>query len=285
MKRVVVIILLSLINIGCEDVIDVQVPSEEPRLIIDALVRVDTSLLFQTIRVKVGFTNNFFSDVAVTGLKQISVTNIDKSGSFFDPNYAILLEVAPGVYETGVSNSFLTEGELVFQVEHEDQRYLARTHYVPVVPMDTIIQGDGSRVNGDEIELITTFTDNPDRDDYYLFDYGFGEYFTTDDEFYQGQQIEFPYFYNQQLEPGQEVDVSILGVDKPFYDYMNQLIEQSKTVGFDPFATPTATVRGNIINVTEIDNIDYYDNVFQTDNFALGYFAIVQTYTKKIVIK
>lgn len=277
-------ILLVLI-IGCEDVVEVVVPSEEPRLIVDALIRVDTSLFFQTIRVKVGLTSTFFADVAVTGLKQISVTNIDKLGSFFDPSYAILLEVAPGVYESGVSNSFLTEGELVFQVEHEDQRYLARTHYVPVVPIDTVIQEDGTRVEGDQVELITTFTDETERDDFYLFDYGFGEFFTTDDEFYKGQQFQFPYFYNKALETGQEVSVSILGVDEQFYNYMNQLIEQSKTVGFDPFATPAATVRGNIINVTEIDNIDYYDNVYQTDNFALGYFAVVQTHTRKIVIK
>lgn len=285
MKRVVVIILLSLINIGCEDVIDVQVPSEEPRLIIDALVRVDESSPFVMVTVKVGLTSAFFGEVPVTDLKTITIINVDMKSTFQNPNVIVLLEVAPGVYEGGKNTAFFREGRLVFQVEHEDQRYLASTYYVPVVPMDTIIQGDGSRVEGDEIELITTFTDNPDRDDYYLFDYGFGEYFTTDDEFYQGQQIEFSYFYNKLLEPGQEVDVGILGVDKPFHDYMNQLIEQSNAEGFDPFATPSATVRGNIINVTEIDNIDYYDNVYQTNNFALGYFAVVQTHTKTVLIK
>ena len=285
MKRVVVIILLSLINIGCEDVIDVQVPSEEPRLIVDALIRVDESSPFVMVTVKVGLTSAFFGEVPVTDLKTITIINVDMKSTFQNPNVIVLLEVAPGVYEGGKNTAFFREGRLVFQVEHEDQRYLASTYYVPVVPMDTIIQGDGSRVEGDEIELITTFTDNPDRDDYYLFDYGFGEYFTTDDEFYQGQQIEFSYFYNKLLEPGQEVDVGILGVDKPFHDYMNQLIEQSNAEGFDPFATPSATVRGNIINVTEIDNIDYYDNVYQTNNFALGYFAVVQTHTKTVLIK
>ena len=285
MKRVVVIILLSLFNLGCEDVIEVDVPSEEPRLIIDALIRVDESDPFVTVTVKVGLTSAFFGEVPLTDLKTITIVNVDMESTFQNPNNIVLLEVAPGVYEAGKNTAFFKEGRLVFQVEHEDQRYLASTYYAPVVPIDTILQGDGSSVEGKQTEVITTFTDDPDRDDNYIFDFDFDEYFTTDDEFYQGQQVQFPYLYNKLLEPGQEVDISILGADKPFYDYMNQLIDQSKTVGFDPFATPAATVRGNIINVTEIDNIDYYDNVYQTNNFALGYFAVVQTQTKKIIIK
>ena len=280
MKRIVFIILIIFI-IGCEDVVDVVVPSEEPRLIIDALIRVDENDPVVKLSVKVSLTSPFFGEVPLTNLKQITISNRDNF------TYTILLETAPGsgVYEQYTSLDNIKEGELIFQVEHEDQRYLAYTNYVPVVPMDTIIQGDGSRVEGDEIELITTFTDNPDSDDYYLFDFDFDEYSTTEDEFYQGQLIQFPYFYNTPVEPGQELEVSIMGADKPFYDYMTQLIDQSKTVGFDPFATPSATVRGNIINVTEIDNIDYYDNVYQTNNFALGYFAVVQTHTKTVVIK
>ena len=65
---------------------------------------------------------------------------------------------------------------------------------------------------------------------------------------------------------------------------MNQLIVQS---GGDqgPFQTPSATVRGNIINVTNIDNIDSFDNVEDRDNFALGYFAVCQTFRDSIVIE
>jgi len=62
------------------------------------------------------------------------------------------------------------------------------------------------------------------------------------------------------------------------------LINQTKEE-IDLFDTPVSTLRGNIINVTEIDNIDYFDNVDQTNNFALGYFALAQTYTKTLVIE
>ncbi len=65
---------------------------------------------------------------------------------------------------------------------------------------------------------------------------------------------------------------------------MDILINQTKEQT-DLFETPISALRGNIINVTEIDNINYFDNVYQTNNFALGYFALAETYTKTLVIK
>lgn len=284
MKKLVFIIILVLTFTNCEDVIDIDIPSEEPRLIIDALIKVDTSLLFQTIRVKVGLTDAFFGEVAVTDLKQITVTNLSINSSFGNPGFVVLLEVEPGVYQKEVSNAFLTKGELIFQVDHEDQLYLARTHYVPAVPIDTLIQGTGTTLDGGQTEIITTITDKISRNDFYLFDFDFNEFFLSKDEFYQGEEFEFSYLYDRVIEPGQKVDISILGIDRAFFNYMNLLIEQSKT-NLDIFATPVATVRGNIINVTDIDNIDHFDNVDQTNNFALGYFAVVQEFKKSVVIE
>lgn len=284
MKKFIFIILLVLIFSNCEDVIDIDVPSEEPRLIIDALIKVDTSLAFQTVRVKVGLTDAFFGEVAVTNLKQITITNLGINPSFENPGFVVLLEVEPGIYEKKVGTSFLTEGELIFQVDHEDQLYLAKTYYIPTVPIDTLVQGAGTTLNGGQTEIITTITDKLGRNDFYLFDFDFNEFFLTKDKFYQGQEFQFSYLYDRILDPGQEVDVKILGVDRALFNYMNILIDQSKSE-IDIFATPVATVRGNIINVTDIDNIEHFDNVDQINNFALGYFAVVQEFKKKIVIK
>ena len=269
---------------NCEDVIDIDIPSDGPRLIIDAVIKVDTSLAFQTVRVKVGLTDAFFGEVAVTDLKQITITNLGINPTFGNPGFVVLLEVEPGVYQKEVGNLFLTQGELIFQVDHEDQLYLARTYYVPSVPIDTLIQGEGTSLNGGQTEIITTITDEISRNDFYLFDFDFNEFFLSKDDFYRGEQFEFSYLYDRILEPGKEVDISILGVDRAFFNYMNLLIEQSKS-DLDIFATPVATVRGNIINATDIDNIEFFDNVDQTNNFALGYFAVVQEFKKSIVIK
>ena len=77
--------------------------------------------------------------------------------------------------------------------------------------------------------------------------------------------------------------ISILGADRDFFNYMNNLIEQTEE-GFGVFETPAATVRGNIFDVTDLDNIDVFDNVEQPEVFPLGYFAVVQEYRQTITI-
>ena len=75
-----------------------------------------------------------------------------------------------------------------------------------------------------------------------------------------------------------------MGVDEAFANYMNKLIEQSEGA-FGPFETPAITVRGNIINATTIDNENNFDNTNTSDNFALGYFAIVQEDKQTIIVE
>lgn len=280
MKKNILLILFPIIFIQCEDVVEIKTPDEEPRLIIDAVIRVNEEQPLINLMVKVTETNSFFGEIPVTNLKQITISN--NTG-----DYVVLLEEDPGsgVYKKESTLNFLSSGELILQIEHKDQRYLARTEYISTVPIDTLYQGTETLFNESDTELIITFTDNPDRNDYYLFDLDFSEFTTTYDQFYQGKEFTFSYFYEKELQPGQNINVSIMGVDYSFYNYMNQIIEQSSQNDFGPFQTPVATVRGNIINVTEIDNIDYFDNVDQANNFALGYFAVVQTYSKSILLK
>jgi hypothetical protein len=136
----------------------------------------------------------------------------------------------------------------------------------------------------DETEVILSFTDDPENTNYYVFDFGFGEFLATEDTFYQGETFQFSYFYDRKFEPGTELQVSILGASERFYHYMDQLVEQGDDLQ-GPFQTPAATVRGNIFDITDLDNRDVFDNVEQPDVYPLGYFAIVQEDKKTIVIQ
>ena len=284
MKKLFWFLSMLFIFTNCEEVIDVDIPAEKPRLIVEALLRIDESKQIQTAQVKVGLTDSFYGEVSVTGLKQITITNVDMPNTFSNPNTIFLLEVEPGVYEKQKNTAFFTSGELVFQFEHGEELYLARTHYVPAPAIDTLIQDISGIATENNSKVDITFTDEPDRDDFYLFDLGFEEFLVTKDEFYQGQQFQFSHIYEKKIEIGEEVEVNILGVDRSFYNYMDLIIEQSEA-SLNLFATPVATIRGNIINVTNIDNIDFFDNVNQTNNFALGYFAVVQSNSKSVIIK
>jgi len=155
---------------------------------------------------------------------------------------------------------------------------------VPSVPIESLQEGNATLFTGDETEILISFLDTPNQTDFYLFDFSFDEYLVSEDTFYPGQRFQFSYFYEDGLNSGQEIEIGILGIDVNFYNYMTQLIVQA---GGDqgPFQTPAATVRGNIINVTDIDNIDNFDNVEDTENFALGYFSVSQEYTESITIQ
>lgn len=279
MKKIIYLAILLVSLSSCEDVIDVDVPETTPKLIVDALIRVDESEPITTVRIKTNLTNSFFDDIQPTDVEQITITNPDyiRSG-LLDENFIALQKVSSGLYEGSKRTAFFTSGELQLSVEHQDQRYLALTSYVPASPIDLLEQGDGTLFSGDETEIIVSFTDNLERDDFYLFDFDFNLFLVTEDEFYPGQTFQFSYFYDDDLDSGQTIDVSLLGVDESFYNYMNQLIVQA---GGDqgPFQTPAATVRGNLINVTDIDNVE------NSDNFALGYFSVSQTFSASLTIE
>ncbi len=285
MKKIGLVLGIMFSFYSCEDVIEVDLPEDASRISIDALVRLDTSEAFTTVSLKASLTSGFFNEITPAEISNVAIINSTYvPTSALDLNTVPLNEVSPGVYEGSKQTAFFTEGELQLAFTHEDQRYIALTNFVPSAPITKLEQGTQTLFSGEEIEVIIAFDDDLERDNFYLVDLDFDEFLVTEDEFYQGQKFEFSYFYDEGVTAGQEVTISLLGVDEPFYNYMNQLIVQA---GGDqgPFQTPAATVRGNIINVTNIDNINSFDNVEDSNNFALGYFAVVQEFKQTIIIE
>ena len=290
------IFMVLLAIFGCEDVIDVETPSEPPRLNIEALVRVDVNAEFLPIEVKVSETSSVFEEKPVADLESIVIvgsrTNDDGTTA---SGVSVLYEPVAGSGIYIPDNRFPVDDRIPTSainfdirydliLEHKGRKYIAQTKYVPAVPIDTIVQSDGTLFSDDETEIILSITDDPDRNNYYVFDFDFNEYLVTEDEFYQGQKFQFSYFYDRKFQPGQELNISILGADKTFYNYMNQLIEQSEEPQ-GPFQTPVATVRGNVFDITGLDNIEIFDNVDRPEAFPLGYFAIVQEIKQTLIIE
>lgn len=300
MKRYLTFILTIILFASCEDVIDVELPDDVSRLIVNGVIRVDETEEFLPIEIVVSESSSFFEENTVATIESAIIyygtPREDAPEILEGGGVSNLAELEPGSGIWVPDPSFdsdqrirvenINEGD-VFQliITTADEQYLATTTYVKSVPIDSLQQGDETLFSGDETEVIVTFTDPGDSDDFYLLDLDFGEFLVTEDEFYQGQTFVFSYFYDNELEINTSsiVDISLIGVDEAFYNYMNQIIVQS---GGDqgPFQTPAATVRGNIINVTGIDNDEVVDNVDRTDNYALGYFAIVEEYKDSITI-
>ena len=254
MKRFLLAILALCLLASCEDVIEVETPTEPPRLIVDGIIKIDTSEAFTTARIKITTSSSFFEDNTPVSVDLVRIQNFEYG--FDNPglsNYIDFGETEPGVYESGNNTVFFIKGRLDLYVNYNEERYYASTMFVPTSPIDSMKQGTETLFSDDETEIIVAFTDNGERNDFYILDFDFNEYLVTEDEFYQGQNFEFSYFYDNRLEPETELNISILGADETFYNYMNQLIVQSGS-NQGPFQTPVATVRGNVFNVTGLDN-------------------------------
>ncbi|MFS4418355.1 DUF4249 family protein [Maribacter sp. 2307ULW6-5] len=281
--------LLSLLVVwalfSCEDVVEVETPTEPPRLIVEALIRIDNGAPITTARIAVSQSSSFFEDIQPVSVDGLSIQNLDRTNaSPLEPQTLVFLETAPGSYEVTAETDFFTSGRLLLVIDVDGERYIARTTFVPTSPIDRVVQGDQTLFSGEEKEVVIAFTDNGERDDFYIFDFGFGEFLGTEDEFYQGQQFEFSYFYDDNVEAGDTLRISILGADEAFYNYMNQIVAQA---GGDqgPFQTPAATTKGNVINVTGVSDVTTFMGTGNTDKFALGYFAVVQEYVETITLE
>lgn len=297
MRKVIFIIGAFFFFTSCEDVVEVDLPTTEPRLIVDGLLRVDRSQEFIDVRIKMRETSNFFEDNQPTQVESavIAYGVPNEFGEFVNFAFSSLTEEEPGTGVYVPDPNFSSDQRIrtesaepgtvfVLQISHKDKFYYARTEYAPTVPIDDLQQGDDTLFNEDETEVIVTFTDPPDQDDYYVFDFGFGNFQAVEDQFFQGQQFEFSYFYDDNLGTGQDITVSILGANQDFYNYMDLLVEQTMEDG-GVFETPVATVRGNVFDITGLDNIDIFDNVERPNDYALGYFAVVQEFSRGLTIE
>lgn len=296
MKNFVIVLLILSAFVSCEDVIDLELPREEPRLVVDGLVRVDTTQQYVGVQIKMTLSSGYFEEIPITQVESATIVygEEDEQGFMENTGISVLEEKVPGsgVYEPLITNtidyriptsSLNPNITLYLYVRYNDRLYAAKTTYVETVPIDNLEQGDDYLFDEDDTEIIITYTDEESRDDFYVLDFDRGNYLVSEDEFYNGQQFQFSYYY-EDLNPGDVIEVSILGANREFYNYMNLLIEQTETE-FDPFGVAVATIRGNIFDATDIDNDAQFDNTGNTNGFALGYFAVVQEFKKTITIE
>ncbi len=264
-----IIILISLLLAACEDVVQIETPTEEPRLVIDASFNVYNFIQTPQVTggVRLTLTVPFFEkEVTPVNDAEVYITNLSDSN--------IISFIPSGNSDGYYTALFMPEYGIEYQltVVYKEEVYTSVERLIPAVPIDNVVQGDGTLFEENETEMIISFTDDGDRTDFYLFDLDFAMFLASEDTFYQGNQFSFSYFY-EDLKPGQEIAINILGIDERHYNYMNLLIAQSGDDNQGPFQTPPALVKGNIVNETNIDH------------FPLGYFRISEADRFSIIVK
>lgn len=263
------VLLIAIFLTSCEDVIDVDLPTGEPKLVIDASLNWQLGTTGNEQVIKLSMTTGYYNPAVpkVSGAV-VTVTNTDTNAVFdFIEN--------PGTGEY-VCNSFVPvlNGKYQLTVAYDGQTYTANETMMPVVPIDKIEQKEAP-FDDESVEINVFFTDDGTRDDFYMirYDTSFAAipiYGVSDDEFFQGNQFNDVLFH-EDLKPGTSFDVTLFGVSEQFHNYMNLLLDVAG--GGGPFSTAPARVKGNIINSTD------------TASTAFGYFRLSQADTVSYTVE
>ncbi|MDB4047362.1 DUF4249 domain-containing protein [Flavobacteriaceae bacterium] len=263
---------LTISLFSCEDVIEVEVQNTTPRLVIDAQFNMYTKE--QQLRleggVRLSFSANYFDEeLPVVKDALVTITHLN-SGL----EYPLLFDESIGMFVPDKID-FLTDFNSKFELSvlHQGQAYTGSTVFVPVPPILKAVQGTKTLFSGDETEIILSFQDFSEREDFYLYDFGQEIYRPIEDRFFQGEEFVFSHFYSSgEVKVGDIITIKAHGVEEQYYNYFNLILTLTDSNG-GPFQSLPASSRGNILNVT------------QPDNYPLGYFLISESDQKQLLIE
>jgi hypothetical protein len=262
-------LLFVLIFSSCEDVVNLDLDTGEARIVVDAEIiwKKGTSGNEQVI--KVSKTAPYYNNTTpkVSGAK-VRVEN--SNGDIFTFN-----ETEPGSY---VCTNFVPviNMEYVLYVEAEGQSFKAVEQLTSSVPIEKVEQNTVPDFDGKEIiELKFYYKDPADQVNFYLTDYKsefliYPEYELTDDELFNGNEIDTRFSDSDKMKPGNTVEITHRGVSKNFYNYMKLILE---VYGGSPFSIPPGNIRGNIVNTSD------------SNNYALGYFRLCEADKVSYLVK
>ena len=267
MKKIYIwTLLIVLLFSNCEKVVDIDVPTIEPKLIIDASFEVlfNASPVTANVVVKLKLSTDYFdetiptvSDAIVFLTNTIDSSVINFSDVNLNGNFTPIINFIP---------KDAIEYELT--VIYKSEIYKGTATKVKSTQIDNAMQGDETLFSGKEIEIKVAFKDNVDTENYYLFNFTNNLFLPLEDRFFNGTNYNFSFFYQEdEIEVPTNVTVTMSGITKDYFTYFRILQNQSGTSGGGPFQSVPSSLLGNVINTTN------------EANFPLGYFHISETDT------
>lgn len=274
MKKIYLYILLlsTTLFTSCEEVVNVDLSNAEPKLVIEAIIKWEKGTTGENQTIKLSLTNDFYTnDVLPANGAIVTVTN--SADVVFD-----FVQVPDT--ENYVCNNFQPVIGETYRLEilYDGEIYTASNTLFPTPDILNVTQETVDGISGeDEIQIKYFYQDNGAEENYYLLrvknpNKQIPEFGAVSDEFFQGNLM-FGFYGSSETEPGITLDLSVQGISRGYHDYMNKLISIAGSGSGNPFATPPATVRGNITNTTN------------SNNFPLGYFHLSEIDTVNYLVQ
>lgn len=265
-KIFIIPVLFLFILISCEKVVDINVPSIAPKLIIDASFEVyfDQIPITSKTIVKLRQSADYFEEsIPIVTNATVFITNMNNNSiiNFSDSNL-------DGNYEP--ITTFIPQENIEYEltVVYKNETYKGKAKRIKSNPFINVEQGNETLFTGKEIQLKIDFRDVGPEENFYLFDFTNNLYTTLEDRFFNDSDYNFSFFYQEDdIELPSTVTLKMSSISKDYYTYFRVLINQSGQNSGGPFETVPSSLLGNMINTTN------------KNNFPLGYFHISETDT------
>ena len=262
---------MAVITSACEDVIAVDLNTAAPKLVITAAINWKKGTSGNQQKITLTTTTDFYNK-ETPKVSQATVYIKNSSNTIFN-----FVETAvKGEYACSNFVPVLNEN-YTLTVMSKGATYTAVEKLKAVAPITEVIQNNEGGFTGDKIEIKTFYNDPVNEENFYLYKYTYSNqvkanFYADEDKFFNGNKF-FSISQNDDLKKGEKIEITHYGISKSYYNYMNILVSISSNSGGGPFQSPPATVRGNIINNTNI--LDY----------PLGYFSLSEVDTKSYIIQ
>lgn len=264
MRKIFSLLFLVLI-FGCEKVINLDLDFSNQNYVIDAKINKHVNSLSGFSEVNISKSREYFSD-NINYINDAVVKIIEKETT----KEYVLEFIKDGKYQINIPN-ILESSEYELIVIHDNYQFSSLEKLTKSSLIDNVVQGDRNSLSGDEIEIITTFTDLDQMDNYFLFEFGDkGNLQPARDLYINGNSFSFSYFIEKtEIPNSKKLKVKMEGIDYNYFKYMIQVVIQTNTQN-GPFSTPPAPIKGNILNIKDSNSVVFgYFKVCEFDEFIL----------------
>jgi hypothetical protein len=272
MRLVIAILILNVgvLLTGCEKVINADLDTAPPKLVIDASIDWRNNTSGKEQKIVLSTTTGYYNSEipTVSGATVFINNSANTEFNFTETSNAgeyTCTDFEPVIGETYKLTVVLNEAT-----------YSAVETFIGTPEIDSAItQNNSGGMTGDEIEIQFSFQDDGAHDNYYMIGVGsnrvaFPEFELESDERYQGNRM-LEFYSHEDLKKSDSLNITLYGVSKRFFDYFTKILTASGN-NSSPFPTLPTAVRGNIVNQTD------------AENYPLGYFRLSEVTTRNYTI-
>lgn len=258
---------LALCFTACEEVIDLDLPTAPPRLVVEGNIDFNADTTPDTLAIKLSLTTDFYNPVAPK-VHNALVWVQDGEGN----KYPFEEIKDTGRYiNTKVKKDF-KKNEYKLHIEYDNDIYEATDLLLPTPEIQKVEQRREKFFDKDYYTIRIYYKDTPRQTSNLNYYYSFSQRNNEKPELkiqtneYSKDKIIESLFLNEDYEVGDKVLIDLHQISRNYYDYMNLLIGAISNGG-GPFETPITSIKSNVKNLT------------RPEKEALGFFRVTEKQT------